>query len=231
MNNNFKKALIIVACLAVICLGTVSLLNPDAFIFYHKETDFEYIEEEGGLVLTGYNGSEKNIEIPSSIDGKEVVALRGTFYENSNVTGVKIPEGVKLIDYMTFFFCSSLVRVIVPSTVEEIGNAAFNSCVALREVSFTGSGIKRIMPYAFSYCTFLNKILLPEGLTYIGERAFEGCKRLEKIMIPSTVEEIGGAEAPEGEDYAFAGCESLKITVAPGSEHYAMQDGVLTVVK
>ena len=48
-------------------------------------------------------------------------------------------QGIDDISYGAFYQCYSLTGMIIPSSVNNIGSLAFNSCVNLASVSFEGS--------------------------------------------------------------------------------------------
>ena len=75
---------------------------------------------------------------------------------------VAFNDGLKKIGY----YCISLSRITLPSTVTEIGNLAFSGCEQLREVVFNN------------------------GLHKLGRKAFSNCKSLPSITYPSIVTEI-----------------------------------------
>ena len=58
----------------------------------------------------------------------------GTFYGCDNLREVLLNEGLQKIKAYTFWCCTSLSSVTLPSTVTEIGQGAFQSCDNLREV-------------------------------------------------------------------------------------------------
>lgn len=236
--NKTKQIIASIVCLIVIAAGIYTLADPDALIRYKTDDkNFDYIEEDGGIVLTEYNGEEENLIIPSNIDSKKVLAIRGAFCNNETLKNVKISEGVESVDYMAFYGCTALVKVRLPSTVKTIGHAAFLGCMALETV-ITGGSLKEIMPYAFSDCIFLSKITLPQGLLFIGENAFKRCTHLEKLSIPSSVEVIGGVtleKGQEGEDQrgstdktSFDGCDRLRLTISDDNPFYAIESGKIT---
>ena len=70
------------------------------------------------------------------------------------------------IGAFTFYQCSCLKSLYIPSSVTSIGSSAFEDC------------------------DYLTSVTLSEGLQSIGGSAFEGCKRLASITIPSTVNTI-----------------------------------------
>lgn len=88
-----------------------------------------------------------------------VTAITGV---NSGVTSVEIPEGVTSIG-IAFKDKKSLTSVVIPSSLQQIGE------------------------YAFSGCSSLLSINIPEGVTYIGNGGFASCAKLSSITIPSSL--------------------------------------------
>lgn len=236
--NKTKQIIASIVCLIVIAAGIYTLADPDALIKYKSDTNFEYIEEDGGIVLTEYKGEEENLIVPSEINSLKVKAIRGAFCDNETLKNVKISDGVECVDYMAFYGCTSLVKVRIPSSVKTIGHAAFLGCMALETV-IMGDGITEIMPFAFSECIFLKNITLPQGLLFIGENAFKRCVHLEKLTIPASVEVIGGVTVKKDSKKetdqrgsvsktAFDGCDRLELEIADDNLWYAIEKGKIT---
>ncbi len=99
-----------------------------------------------------------------------------------------------------FYSCLKLNRVVLPNSLNKIGNKVFENCTSLVSISLVG-GIKEIGNSAFASCSNLKSIIIPDGVTSLGEEAFEDCASLSSVYIPESVDEIGGM--------AFYGCKSL----------------------
>ena len=80
----------------------------------------------GGLVISGYRGSEREITIPSQIGGLPVVAIGEEAFKGSDVTRVTLPEGLCEIGWFAFSGCDELFEITIPSTVTTIGYGAFD---------------------------------------------------------------------------------------------------------
>lgn len=61
-----------------------------------------------------------------------------------------------------FKYDFTLKKVLLPSSLDLIGNGAF------------------------SYCTNLQDIYIPEGVPYLSERLFDGCRKLRTVRIPGS---------------------------------------------
>jgi len=133
--------------------------------------------------LFAYRGSSKTPVIPSGVCG-----IGDKVFENSDITGVTIPEGVRYINNGAFKNCTSLKNVKIPKSVQKIGEYAFYECSSLSSVTFS-VGLKSIEDNAFGYCEALKKVVLPEGLEKL-DGAFYECYNLENITFPSSLSEI-----------------------------------------
>lgn len=90
--------------------------------------------------------------------------------------------------------CESLTKVVLPSSLEEIGDMAFMSCNKLIDINLP-NGIKKIGKDCFDGCESLVSITLPEELGFLEFRLFFDCRSLSKIVIPENVKDansLGG---------------------------------------
>lgn len=84
---------------------------------------------------------------------------------------------------------SGVKEVVLPTTLEVIGEKAFMHCEELQHITLPGN-VKTIEDLAF-YGSGLTSITLNEGLETIGQEAFQHCKGLKTIYIPASVRYIG----------------------------------------
>ena len=96
--------------------------------------------------------------------------------------------------------------VIVPNTVETIGECAFSDCARLIGVEIPSS-VLYIKDYAFEKCMSLSKVLFHDNLQVIGFGAFAGCESLTHIVFPNSILRI--------DDLAFSGCSNLCTVFFP----------------
>lgn len=98
---------------------------------------FTYILQDGGVILTGYNGNDVLLLIPEQVDGLPVVGI-ASLGSAPTVRELRIPDGVRFL-----------------------GAGAFDGCTAL-EVVHLGSGVSYIDPALFLSCPNLIGILVDE---------------------------------------------------------------------
>ena len=100
----------IVVILIFLCVGIVGCgevgenetknINKieDEVISEEEIQEFEYKKSDGGIVLTKYNGNDDKIIIPDEIDGKVVIGVDNTMFENcSQLTSVQFPSCIEKI--------------------------------------------------------------------------------------------------------------------------------------
>lgn len=110
--------------------------------------------------------------------------------ENTEITEVIIPEGVKRIEARAFRDAKFITSVTIPSSVTYIGREAFRGMHNLTSINIPQT-ITSIEPYTFQDCQALPNISIPNGVTTIGYHAFRKCFALTSITIPNSVENIG----------------------------------------
>ena len=68
--------------------------------------------------------------------------------------------------------CDSLKSVVIPGSVEVVGEGAFAFCVGLEEL-YLGAGVKKIEKQAFTGCSSLRRVVLPLTLEAFARDAFD----------------------------------------------------------
>jgi hypothetical protein len=164
------------------------------------------------------------IDIPDKIEEIREFA----FAECTNLRNIQMPifpdpedpendtSNLREIRWAAFMNCEALANIVIPPTVELIGNAAFKDCSSLGGAIIPAK-VEIINPMTFENCIRLENIHLQDGLKTISWKAFNNCKALKSLTIPSTVTMI---EYSNGG--VIVGCESLnKIDVSPGNQKYS----------
>ena len=107
-----------------------------------KETETEVVEIKDNKVTSGrnvyelsndelklveYNDQGQVVRIPAEIGGYSVTSIGShAFKNNTSVQYLKLPEGMKKLDDSALSDIELLKEVVVPESVEEIGNLAFS---------------------------------------------------------------------------------------------------------
>ncbi len=176
---------------------------PEDYITTLKNSQFEYEIYDDYVKIISYLAEETAVIIPETIDDKPVRVIGSLCFHqtDADVTSVKIPKTVKIIESSAFYYADSLKAITIPDTVTSLGSRAFAWCKSLETVSI-GSGINEIPEYCFNSCISLATVEIPVQITKIGLRAFSYCDLLNDQVIPVNIESIG--------DRAFVGCQALE---------------------
>ena len=124
--------------------------------------------------ITGYNGTDTVVVIPSKINGVTVETIDHAAFQNSAVTSVTIPDSVTAIHDGAFVNCTSLKSVTLPSSLSSISESLFFGCSQLTTIHIPDF-VSSIQSYAFNDCRNLETIRIPVSVTFIGGFAFDGC--------------------------------------------------------
>ena len=117
-------------------------------------------------------------------------------------------ERLKSIDICAFENCHELRSVILPDSLEFLGERAFAHCMSLRELKLSAS-LKAISKAAFYSCYMFENLQIPDSVTEIGEAAFKDCAYVANVSLGCGVSVI--------EKDAFYNCYSMKRINIPRS--------------
>ena len=136
------------------------------------------------------NNHLKEVALPSQLE-----VLGTAFINNSELSKITFSEGLKEIrgasySSLSAFSGTSIKSVVLPKSLEKIGDGAFYDLKGLADISIP-ENVTSIGNEAF-YNTGLTSIDLPANLKTIGRYAFSGTK-LKKVVLPSQVETIGSS--------------------------------------
>lgn len=144
-------------------------------------SDLTYENYGSGIMITGCSADARGaLEIPSTINGKSVVAIGEEAFYGSYLTSISIPSTVTEIGVYAFYECTSITSIVIPSGVKEIGECTFMGCTKLNSVTLPNT-LTTIGEKAFRQCTTSSnpmKLTLPKSITYIDNTAFEYCSYL-----------------------------------------------------
>ena len=178
------------------------------------EGDFEYFTFPNNKFAMEYNGNETNMTIPSGVTG----LYKDLFKDNAQLKSVFIPSSVTIIGKMAFANCTALESVTVEdnSKLATVNESAFVGCEALTTYDYQSdldSYLKITYAGDTSNPSYYSKSLridgehifdvyITDGLKTVSPHAFTNVATVRKILIPTSLEEIGAG--------AFAYCTNLK---------------------
>lgn len=146
--------------------------------------------------------ADKDIIIPSEVEGKKVVEIGSNAFAGCKLKSVVIPDTVVEIKESAFDTCSKLENIQIPNSVKEIGPLAFAACKVLKQIDLPNS-ITVLHKNLFSSCPALEKVVIPEGVTLVERSVFSDCESLTEVTIPKSLQNI---EYPA---FVFNHCTSL----------------------
>ena len=205
--------------------GTVSVTydqrNP-----MHKTIDNKY-------TLTEYKGE---LVVPASITFKGSTYVvtgvtEGAFMNNTQLTKVTLPVGIRKIGKMAWFGCTALEEINIPEGMMDIPDYCFQNCRALRIIQMP-QHLNSIGDDAFKSCTKLETLTIPEGITELRDGLFNGFSSLTSLSLPTSLRNVGKKtfmgcsklvelNIPTGmtelADSAFANCTGLLMVTLPAT--------------
>ena len=165
---------------------------------------YDLTEDGKGIVIKKYTGPAVSVlVIPAEIEGYPVVQVGSgddgyVLYNDiypSELDDNKDTERIR--DW------KSLVSVVLPATVTEIGDGAF-AYSGIKNIVLP-QGLKLIGGVAFREANMLETLVLPDSIEEIGGYAFLNCTELFTLTIPDSVKSL------KIEDAAFDGCGKLPL--------------------
>ena len=195
----------------------------------YVDGDFVYIIQNGTATLTSYTGKAADVTIPDTANGYPVTKIGNqAFFKNSTLTRVTLPATVQEIE--------SGWKETDWDRIDSNGNVlctlygAFSYCKKLKEVIIPGnSELHTIGIYAFAECINLTDIEFPGSIRELKLSCFEMCTSLTSVVLPE------GLETLEQNAFTMAGLNSIHIPASctyihrfnnlPSLEAYTVAEG------
>jgi hypothetical protein len=141
--------------------------------------------------------------------GMKPVLVQLSLDEATRILMEEIGDGATEIEREEFRERTDLKGILViPNTVQKIGEYAFTGCINLKEARIPDS-VTMLAGFILNSCSNLVRVELSNSLLTIQTSAFGGCSKLQEIQIPHSVTAI--------EAYAFIDCTSLLHIELPNS--------------
>lgn len=160
--------------------------------------DYTYsVYSDDTAVIVKYNGKDAVLQIPSEIDGYPVIALENkSLFKNNDMTELILPDSLEIVGNFAAMYCEKLEKVTFGKNIKNIGVSAFES-----EGDDTKSESKGS----------LTTLVFNGAPEIIREEAFYYNDKLTEIVLPDGIKTI--------ENWAFAKCfKADKIIIGEGTE-------------
>lgn len=177
----------------------------------------------GDITIFSYTGSEKNVVVPSTINGRKVKRIAQYFIEFNNIVESLIfSEGIQTLNCLFVGHCENLKSISIPSTLQYSTNTGrfitglgfIDSCDAMETITVAagnpflcvidGTLYNKDKTSIIYYPTqnHATVVHVPDGVRSIENETFEYNPYLEEVVLPDSVEYIGY--------WAFSNCSALK---------------------
>lgn len=155
----------------LVCLLACILLAQTAYAVPNPASEFAYVEFDDHVMILGYEGTNPIVEVPSTIGGKPVtfVRLGNTQYESTNrfmgVRKIILPSTVKELGESAFGYYTQLESIEGLEYIEQItGDSIFTFC-GVPEAHFS-TRLKVVATDAFNNSNSLLRVTLPDDAAY-----------------------------------------------------------------
>ncbi|MBE5866001.1 MAG: leucine-rich repeat domain-containing protein [Lachnospiraceae bacterium] len=194
----------------------------------NSESDFRVDDEDGKIVIIGYEGESMDVVIPSTIDGKEVVAIGKNAFTNGDITSLVCPDTLKEIREEAFVNCTELTNLQLNEGLELIGKHIIvntgveklvlpESITTISDSALAGAKLTEVniplsiteLPAGMLAVNDFKTFTVPSHVKTISDQAIEECGEMESLIIEEGVEIIG--------EKVFNNCDVLKSVVIPAS--------------
>ena len=160
-------------------------------------TNIEFADETVKAVCVKNWDTDGDSEL-SFVEAMAVTDMESTFSQEKAITNfdeIRFFRNLTTIGKDAFKGCSGLTSMIIPQSVTEIGDGAFIGCSSLASIKVeSGNTVYDSRNNCNAIITTADNVLVA------------GCKN---SVIPADVTAIG--------DYAFAGCQGMRMAKIPGS--------------
>lgn len=146
-----------------------------------------YVEKENKNIREAIVLPQVEVEgktYPVTMIGVPGGMLIKSFWDCTMLRTVKLPSTIKQLGEGAFRGCASLESIVLPEGLETIGLTAFSGCQLLQSVNIPNS-VKEIKNYAFSNCSALSELILPDKPVIIKAETFSKCDALYNVRTQS----------------------------------------------
>jgi len=140
---------------------------------------------------------------------KVITIGRCAFSRCSTLERIELPAGLLRLEREAFRGCPSLRgEIVIPATVQYMGDAVFLGCTSLESVVFAPTtNVVQLGNRMFRNCSILRFVTLPHNLLLIPWGCFRDCTSLTHLQIPVSVTEI------EARAFWGSGIQAMNISV------------------
>ncbi|MBO5302698.1 MAG: leucine-rich repeat protein [Lachnospiraceae bacterium] len=156
--------------------------------------DYTLTPSGDGYIVSKCNGNPTKVDFTSDEFAEYTILGIGenAFYNKGYLTEVVLPETVEMIGNYAFQYCNTLRKCNLPSNLTLLGKHAFEN-TALTEVTIPASCMV-IGEKVFKNCNSLKTVIFEERTgteeLVLGDASFSACDKLQKIELPEQVTSV-----------------------------------------
>lgn len=182
----------------------------------NEASEWSFISLGSTIQITEYLGTNKNISIPSQINGIPVTKVGNPTYAksifgsywgpnglvpNTSIVSVTLPSTITNIGAYSFIGLTSVTNLALPSSVRTIEDGAFQHMQSMNAIDLM-YGLENLGSGAFIDCPSLVEINIPDSVTTMGHSMFQLCTSLVNVSLSEKLLSIS--------DNPFSNCSNLK---------------------
>lgn len=206
-------------------------------------SDYTYtITKDDTVTITGYTGSDTVLTVPQKLGGSPVTEIAAdAFAEQTALTSVTLPDGLRKIADDAFFDCTSLETLTLTDSVTSLTGAAFSGCT--QEITLTLDSNSHYTVEGGALCADNGKTLVaylggagtfdvPDSVTKIAASAIVN-PNTKVVSLPASVTNLGeqavGYSRAAGSDAATLTPEfylTTDETFSSAVQSYATKNGI-----
>ena len=174
-----------------------------------------YELDNNSVGIYSYLGSDSVVDIPSTINNKEVVEIiEGAFTSNDDVEIINIPNTIKSIKDYSFCECSNLTDINISGNISDIAySTAFNECEKLSNINVDSTNYKNINGILYNG-DYTSLYLYPEGKSDLNFVVPDSTTNISSYaFLNSCIESIDLNNVIDIEPNAFSECANLSNIV------------------
>jgi len=181
--------ILITGCQSTIIPNSVTSIGRSAFSNCHELKSITIPNSVTNIGYGAFYGCDEltSITIPYSVTSigwlafKNCLKLTEINVETENSIYDSRENCNAIIETATNTLVVGCQSTVIPNSVTNIGNSAFNGCINLTSLIIPNS-VTTIEEYAFCLCSGLTSITIPNSVISLGEDVFYGCENLSKIV-------------------------------------------------
>ncbi len=121
----------------------VATTEAERGIFTTTDEGYVFYELGEAAYLVDYVGSNMELTLPETCNGKTYEIYRYAFYKREDLQSLVIPDGVTAVGDYAFYFCTGLQSIRIGNGVTVIRENGFRGCGGIKAITI-GSGLESI---------------------------------------------------------------------------------------